>query len=193
MLRSTGYCLPDQQLKLINVNADNGEGEILAKGNHVMLGYYKNDELTKQAFTIDGWFKTGDLGYIDKNNMLYIKGRLKNVILGSNGENIYPEEIEAVLSRHRLVVDAIVYQLKGKMVAKVHLDYQELEKHYAHFKNNAKHIHEDFHEYITKKLDDIRLYVNYEVSAYAKLSLVIEQTTPFEKTPTQKIKKYLYV
>jgi long-chain acyl-CoA synthetase len=193
LYRSTGYCLPDQQLKLVNVNPETGEGEIIAKGDNVMLGYYKNEELTRQSFTDNGWFKTGDLGFFDKNNMLYIKGRLKNMILGSNGENIYPEEIEAVLGRHQLVLEAIVYQFKGKLVAKVHLDYQELERHYTQIKATAKHLQEDFEQYVTKILSDIQAFVNSEVSGFSKLALVIEQPVPFEKTPTLKIKKYLYI
>jgi long-chain acyl-CoA synthetase len=193
LARSTGYCLPGQELKLVNVNPETGEGEIIAKGDNIMVGYYKNEELTKKSFTDNGWFKTGDLGFFDKNNMLFIKGRLKNMILGSNGENIYPEEIEAVLGRHNLVLEAIVYQFKGKLVAKVHLDYNALEKHYAYLIATAKFLQQDFEQYVSKILSDIQLFVNNEVSGFSKLSMVLEQPVPFEKTPTLKIKKYLYI
>ena len=190
---STGFSSPDQQLKLININPLTGKGEIVAKGNHVMAGYYKNDELTQSVFTPDGWFKTGDLGYFDKKNRLFIKGRLKNMILGANGENIYPEEIEAILGRHNLVRDAIVYQLKGKLVAKVNLDYDEIEKRYNLLKEHARNMQSDLEQYITYILNEIHLYVNSEVNSFSKLAKLIEHPVPFEKTPTLKIKKYLYV
>ena len=191
---STGFSSPDQQLKLININPLTGKGEIVAKGNHVMAGYYKNDELTRNVFTPDGWFKTGDLGYFDKKNRLFIKGRLKNMILGANGENIYPEEIEAILGRHNLVLDAIVYQFKGKLVAKVHLDYDEIEKRYNLLKEHARNLQSDFEQYVTTYiLNEIHLYVNSEVNSFSKLAKLIEHPVPFEKTPTLKIKKYLYV
>ena len=190
---STGFSSSDQQLKLININPSTGKGEIVAKGNHVMTGYYKNEELTQKVFTPDGWFKTGDLGYFDKKNRLFIKGRLKNMILGANGENIYPEEIEAILGRHNLVLDAIVYQLKGKLVAKVHLDYDEIEKRYNFLKEHARNLQSDLEQYITYILNEIQMYVNSEVNSFSKLAKLIEHPVPFEKTPTLKIKKYLYV
>jgi long-chain acyl-CoA synthetase len=190
--RSTGPCLEGQQLKLINVNPETGEGEIVAKGDNVMKGYYKNEELTRNAFTDDGWFKTGDLGSLDNKNRLYIKGRLKNMILGANGENIYPEEIEAVINRHGLVVESIVYQQKGRLVAMVHLDYSEIEYRYASLKVSARNLQSDMQQYVRKNLDEILLSVNSQVSKFSKLAVVIEQPAPFEKTPTHKIKKYLY-
>jgi len=191
--RSTGFALPGQDLKLIDVNLETGEGEIVAKGNNVMKGYYKNDDLTQKCFTEDGWFRTGDLGYIDRSNHLFIKGRLKNMILTANGENIYPEQIEAILTRHQYVTEAIVYEMKGKLVAKVHLNYQEVEEKFNKLKESAKVLQSDMQQYIRNILDDIKAYVNSEVSKFAKLALIIEHPVPFEKTPTQKIKKYLYI
>ncbi|HNY07301.1 MAG TPA: AMP-binding protein, partial [Bacteroidales bacterium] len=191
--RSTGPSVPGQELKIINVNPKTGEGEIIAKGDNVMKGYYKNEELTKTCFTKDGWFKTGDLGVFDKHMRLYIKGRLKNMILRANGENIYPEEIEAVVNRHKLVVESIVYEMKGKLIAKVNLDYEEIEKRFKNMKEAAQLFQNDIQQYIKKILDDIKTYVNNEVSNSSKLVLVLEQPDPFIKTPTMKIKKYLYV
>ncbi len=191
--RSTGPSVPGQELKIINVNPKTGEGEIIAKGDNVMKGYYKNEELTKTCFTKDGWFKTGDLGVFDKQMRLYIKGRLKNMILRANGENIYPEEIEAVVNRHKLVVESIVYEMKGKLIAKVNLDYEEIEKRFNNMKEAAQLFQNDIQQYIKKILDDIKTYVNNEVSNSSKLVLVLEQPDPFIKTPTMKIKKYLYV
>lgn len=192
-LNSTGFSIPGQELKLINVNGETGEGEIVAIGENIMSGYYKNEELTKSSFIEDGWFRTGDLGFFDKSHRLYIKGRLKNVILASNGENIYPEEIEAVLSKHQLVVDAIVYEMKGKLVAEVHLDYEELEKRFNQLKESAKHLQHDMQQFILNTLEEIQIFVNKQVRSFSKLALVIEKPIPFEKTPTLKIKKYLYI
>jgi len=190
---SAGFALPGQELKLINVNAETGEGEIVVRGENVMQGYYKDEELTRNAFTSDRWFKTGDLGFLDKQNRLYIKGRLKNLVLGANGENIYPEEIEAVLNQHQYVVDAIVYEWRGKMVAKVHLDYDAVENHFNQLKNSARHLQHDMQQHIHNTLDDIKACVNSEVRSFSRIADIIEQQVPFEKTPTLKIKKYLYV
>ncbi|MCK4700969.1 MAG: AMP-binding protein, partial [Bacteroidales bacterium] len=117
--RSTGFSPPGQQLKLININPKTGEGEVVAMGDNIMKGYYKDEEKTRECFTNDGWFRTGDLGFMNKKNRLYIRGRLKNMIVGASGENIYPEAIESVVNNHRLVLESIVYELKGKLVAKV--------------------------------------------------------------------------
>lgn len=191
--RSTGTAAPNVQLKIVNPNPETGEGEILAKGDNIMKGYYKNKKATKEVFTDDGWFKTGDLGVFDKDGFLYIKGRLKNMIVGPSGENIYPEEIESVINRHSLVSESIVYELKGKLVAKVHLNYEELEKRFSIFKSNMQDLHSDIEEHVNQILDDIKYNVNKEVNKFSRLALVMEHPTPFEKTPTQKIKKYLYI
>ena len=113
-------------LKINNPDPKTGEGEIWAKGPNVMMGYYKEPELTKSVFSDDGWFKTGDLGVLDNNNFLFIKGRLKNIILGANGVNIYPEEIESVINNFRFVVESLVVQKKGKLVAMVHFNQEEI-------------------------------------------------------------------
>ncbi|MFP4366068.1 MAG: AMP-binding protein [Bacteroidales bacterium] len=190
--RSTGFNLPGQQLKIDNPNSVTGEGEILAKGPNIMKGYYKDEEQTSKVFTEDGWFKTGDTGVMDKDNYLYIKGRLKNMVLGPSGENIYPEEIEAVINSQSLVLESIVYEMKGKLVALVHLNYEEMEKYYQELKETAKNMQVQMNELINEKLNDIKNSVNTEVNKFSRLSKIIEQQSPFEKTPTQKIKRFLY-
>ena len=126
-LGSTGTAAPGVVLRLDNINPDTRQGEIVAKTPSVMLGYYKNPESTKEAFTADGWFRTGDLGELGEDGYLYIKGRLKNMIVGPSGENIYPEDIETVLNSHVCVADSIVTQQEGRLVALVHYNTEQLE------------------------------------------------------------------
>ncbi len=141
VFESTGPAIEDIELKVNNPDKKTGEGEIWARGPNVMKGYYKDPEMTKEVLTRDGWFKTGDLGSMDRNNYLFIKGRLKNMILGASGENIYPEEIESVINNFRFVVESLVIQQKGKLVAYVHLNMEELEKKYQNLKQDmAKQI-----------------------------------------------------
>ncbi len=190
--QSTGFCLPGQQLKIDNPNSITGEGEILAKGPNIMKGYYKDEAETRKVFTEDGWFRTGDLGIMDKDNYLYIKGRLKNMVLGPSGENIYPEEIEAVINNQSMVLESVVYEMKGKLVALVHLNYEEIEKYYNEVKETAKNMQIQMNEFVTEKLNEIKQKVNTEVNKFSRLNKIIEQQSPFEKTPTQKIKRFLY-
>lgn len=190
--RSTGIALPGQQLMIDNPDPLTGEGEILARGPNVMKGYYKDEKQTSEVFTQDGWFRTGDLGAFDDDNFLYIKGRLKNMILGPSGENIYPEEIEAVINKQSLVLESVVYELRGKLIARVHLNYEEIEKYYNDLKATAKNMQLQMNEIINEKLNDIKQGVNAEVNKFSRLSRIIEQQSPFEKTPTQKIKRFLY-
>ena len=126
-LGSTGPQAPGVELRLVNVNPETRQGEIVARTPSVMMGYYKNPEATREAFTSDGWFRTGDLGEFDKDGWLYIKGRLKNMIVGPSGENIYPEDIESVLNSHVCIADSIVTQREGRLVALVHFNREELE------------------------------------------------------------------
>jgi len=190
--RSTGKALIGQQLKLGNINPETGIGEILAKGDNVMMGYYKDETMTRNSFTDDGWFRTGDLAYVDEQGYFYIRGRSKNVILGSSGENIYPEDIESVINRHHLVLESVVYELKGKLVAKIHLNYEEVDKAYNNLKLSAQNMQHDAKVYIQEILEEVKRNVNNEVNKLSRLALVIEQPVPFDKTPTMKIKKYLY-
>lgn len=190
--QSTGFNLPGQQLKLDNPNSVTGEGEILAKGPNLMKGYYKDEEETRRVFTDDGWFRTGDLGVMDDDNYLYIKGRLKNMVLGPSGENIYPEEIEALINSDNMVLESVVYDMRGKLVALVHLNYEEVERYYNEMKSSAINLQVHLSEFINEKLNDIKQKVNKEVNKFSRLNKVIEQQSPFEKTPTQKIKRFLY-
>ncbi len=186
---STGIAMEGVQLRIGNVNPETGEGEVQAQGENVMQGYYKAPEITKEVFTEDGWFRTGDRGIFDKNNMLFIKGRIKNMIVGSSGENIYPEEIESVINKMRFVMESLVVEKKGKLVAMIHLNMDEIESNFNSMKSEAQ-------KFITEKseeiLKEIHKQVNAEVNKFSKIQQVILQQSPFEKTPTKKIKRFLY-
>lgn len=186
---STGPAMEGVTLRIANQNPKTGLGEIQAKGENVMLGYYKEPELTKDVFTEDGWLKTGDLGCFDKDGNLYIKGRIKNMIVGASGENIYPEEIESVINRMEYVLESLVVQQKGRLVALVHLNMEELEKKYNDMKTEAV-------IYLNEKVDEIlaeiQHKVNTELNKFSQIQSIVLQPVPFEKTPTQKIKRFLY-
>jgi long-chain acyl-CoA synthetase len=166
-----------------------GEGEIWARGPNVMKGYYKEPEMTREVLTEDGWFKTGDLGSLDGKNNLFIKGRLKNIIIGASGENIYPEEIESVINNFRFVVESLVVQKKGKLVALVHFNMEELEKKYQTLKEDMTRQLENRLEEILKEL---QVYVNSNVNKFSQIHKVQLQPVPFQKTATLKIKRFLY-
>lgn len=185
--QSTGPALKGIEMKIINQNRDN-IGEIVVKGPNVMVGYYKEEDITKQAFTSDGWFITKDLGYLDKDGYLFIKGRKDNMIVGSNGENIYPEDIETILNEYDLVLESLVYEKRGKLIAKVHLNYDEIKEGEQFIGLGTNTLTEK----VAKVKLDLLTYVNDRVSKSSKISEIIEQTVPFEKTATQKIKRYLY-
>jgi len=187
--RSTGPVIPGVKVKIDNPDPTTHEGEILVKGPNVMKGYYKDPERTADVFTEDGWFRTGDLGVFDKQDYLYIKGRLKNVIIGSSGENIYPEEIESILNDFEYVLESIVFQQQGKLAARVYLNYEWLDQKLDCRKQSDSQIA----LCIKELLEELRHQVNTKVSSFARISKIIEQPEPFEKTPTQKIKRYLYV
>jgi long-chain acyl-CoA synthetase len=186
---STGPAMSGVQLRIANADPITGRGEIQAKGENVMLGYYKEPEITKETFTNDGWLKTGDLGYIDNSGNLYIKGRIKNMIIGASGENIYPEEIESLINRMEYVLESLVIQQKGRLVALVHLNMEELEKKYQDMKAEAVSFMNEKAEEILK---EIQSKVNEEVNKFSKIQRIVLQKSPFEKTPTQKIKRFLY-
>ena len=186
---STGPSMEGVELKINNPDKITGEGEIWAKGPNVMLGYYKEPELTKEVLTPDGWFKTGDLGLFDNNNYLYIKGRLKNMIVGASGENIYPEEIESVINNFRFVAESLVIQQKGKLVALVHINMEELDKKYQHMKSEMT---KQYEEKVDEILAELQEYVNSQVNKFSQINKVVLQPVPFQKTATQKIKRFLY-
>ncbi len=187
--RGTGPAMRGVELKINNPDPVTGEGEVWAKGDNIMQGYYKEPELTKELLTEDGWLKTGDLGYFDKDNFLFLKGRSKNMIVGASGENIYPEEIEAVINNFKYVLESVVIEKKGKLVALVHFNYEELEKQFQHLKDEAMNFAKSKAEELKLELQD---YVNARVNKFSKIYDVVPQLIPFEKTATQKIKRYLY-
>ncbi len=186
------------ELKINNPDPVTGEGEIWGKGPNIMLGYYKNEAKTSEVITDDGWFKTGDLGVFDKHGNLSHKGRLKNLIVGANGENIYPEEIESLINNFRHVVESLVVEQKGKLVALVHFDREELEKRFQDMKNglsnkiDIKGITQKVDETINELTNELKQYINTRVNKFSKIQSMISHPDPFKKTATQKIKRYLY-
>ena len=190
------YC----DLKINNPNPSTGEGEIWAKGPNIMLGYFKNEAKTNEVMTEDGWFKTGDLGVFDEKGYLSHKGRLKNMIVGANGENIYPEEIESLINNFPHVTESIVVEKKGKLVALVHFNREELENKVREMTAEVSQIVDEKLEEITKKVDnlidelapELKQYINLRVNKFSKIQLLVAHAEPFQKTATLKIKRYLY-
>jgi len=183
--RAAGKPLSGVEMRIDHPNPKTGEGEILVRGPVVMKGYFQDAKRTDEVLDRDGWFRTGDLGVFDKHGYLYIKGRSKNMILGPNGENIYPEEIEATLNEMEEVVESLVYLRDGKLTAKVCLNYEVLDSRFSAQKLNP--------DRIEALLEELRQTVNQNVSSFSRIHRMLEQPEPFEKTPTQKIKRYLYV
>lgn len=188
-LRATGPVFPGMEIRIDSPDPVSGEGEVQIKGGNVMQGYYKAPEATAEVFTDDGWFRTGDLGYIGDGGYLYIRGRLKNMILGPGGENIYPEEIEGVINEQDVVLESLVFEREGKILARIYLDYDKLDEIYG-----KKGLSEtELRSIIESLLDEIKVTVNSRVSSFSRLNQIIEQREPFVKTPTMKIKRFLYV
>jgi len=188
-LGSTGPAMEGVTLKIHHPDPATGEGEVWAKGENVMKGYYNDPVMTAEVLTHDGWFRTGDLGVLDKNGYLSLKGRLKNMIVGSSGENIYPEEIESVINDYSLVIESLVVQKKGKLVAMVHLNMDELQLKYQAMK---KELTEQAEVKLDEYMEEIRKYVNSKVNKFSQIQLVEFQPEPFQKTATLKIKRFLY-
>jgi long-chain acyl-CoA synthetase len=175
--KSTGTAMAGVELKIRNKNPKTAEGEICVKSSGVMIGYYKDEEKTAEVME-DGWFLTGDLGYIGNDGFLFITGRNKNVIIGSSGENIYPEEIEFIINNQIVVLESMVMQKNGNLIAMIFLDYETC--------NINKMENTD------SFLEEMRKDINSQVSSFSKIMKFIEQKEPFIKTPTNKIKRYLY-
>jgi len=184
---STGPAVKGVTIKIINPDKS-GEGEIVLYGPNIMKGYYKADDLNKEVFTEDGGFKTGDTGILDKDNYLFIKGRIKNMILGPSGENIFPEEIEAAINKSEWVLESLVYELKGKIVARVEINQEEINKQMKNLRGKA----EEMEVEINRILENIKKSVNNEVNKFSRINGIFHQKEPFVKTPTKKIKRYLY-
>jgi len=187
-LYTIGPAMPGNELKIDQPDPKTGQGEIWVKGPNVMRGYYKEPDLTNEVITAEGWFKTGDLGLFDERGYLVFKGRLKNMIVSASGENIYPEEIESVINNFKNVVESLVIQRKGKLVALVRLNMEELESQYQAFRDQA----DLYNEKLEDLLHELQLYVNTHVNKFSQVQLVLIQPEPFERTPTQKIKRFLY-
>lgn len=185
---SVGRPIPGVSVRIDNPDSSTSIGEILVQGPNVMTGYYEDPDKTSAVFTPNGWFRTGDLGYIDKDGYVYIKGRSKNMILGSNGKNIYPEEIESKINEQENVLESLVLEREGKIIAKIHLNYQALDEAFTELKLNVEQSAQE----IQKRLKHVIDEVNSRVPSYAKITAFFEQTEPFEKTPTLKIKRFLY-
>jgi long-chain acyl-CoA synthetase len=188
-LRSAGKVIPNVQIKIDNPDPKTGEGEVLVKGPNVMKGYYKDPDKTKEVFDDEGWFKTGDLAVVDKDGYLFIKGRSKNVIIGSNGKNIYPEEIESIINEFPYVLESLVIEREDGLIAKLYLNHDQIDESFKIQKLNESQAR----EVINKILADLLIKINERVNTFSKVNKIIEQREPFEKTPTQKIKRYLYV
>ncbi|MGE4510224.1 MAG: AMP-binding protein [Sulfurimonadaceae bacterium] len=187
-VRSTGPTVYGVELKIKDPDPKTGLGEICAKSPSIMKGYYKDEEKTKEVFDEEGWFLTGDLGSIDEDGYLFIRGRSKNVIVGPSGENIYPEQIESIINQHELVLESLVLEAEGKLVARIHLDYELIDKMFESHKNSDAHVKEE----ITKLLETMRTEFNTQLASFNKLAKCVEQIEPFVTTPTKKIKRYLY-
>lgn len=188
--RSVGPVMQGVEAKLINVNPLTGEGEVLVRGKNVMKGYYKEPEITAEVLDNEGWLRTGDLGVMDKKGNLYLKGRSKNMILGASGENIYPEEIEAIINGMDGVVESVVYQHKGKLVAQVYLNAEEFSKKYHEMLKSAQDYQGELKKRMDLYLKELKEKVNQSVGKHAQLAEVQRTEEPFEKTATLKIKRF---
>ena len=177
---SCGRAVIHMEVKIDSHDPENVPGEILARGTNVMLGYYKNPEATAQTIDANGWYHTGDLGTMDAQGNVFIRGRSKNMLLGPSGQNIYPEEIEDKLNSMQLVTESVVVQRDTKLVALVHPDMDAL---------IDLGMHEDD---IKNIMEQNRVQVNEQLPAYCKISEIEIHKQEFEKTPKKSIKRYLY-
>ncbi len=190
-LQSTGPVLKGMELRIANASKD-GIGEIQVKGPNIMIGYFKDEQRTKDAFTPDGWFRTKDLGKLDRKGYLYIKGRVDNMLIGANGENIYPEEIESIIRENDFVLECIVVKQNDSLVAKVHFNYEQIESIHELIDSEEDEKEKVFQQNVENIKKELLEYVNDRVNRSSKISQIVEQPVPFEKTATQKIKRYLY-
>ena len=177
---SCGKAALHMEVKINSRDPENIPGEILARGLNVMLGYYKNPEATAETIDSEGWYHTGDLGTMDRYGNVFIKGRSKNMLLGANGQNIYPEEIEDKLNSMALVTESVVVQRNEKLVALIHPDYDEAKS--MAFSNSD----------ILNVMEQNRQTLNQTLPAYCKITAVELHEEEFEKTPKKSIKRFLY-
>lgn len=177
---SAGKLLPCLQVKVLSDDPYKIPGELLIKGDCVMMGYYKNPEATAATIDEEGWLHTGDMGIIDEKNNIFIKGRCKNMLLGPSGQNIYPEAIEAKLSNMPFVSECIVTQKDNKLIALVYPDYAAMDE---------SHIEKEQLDVI---MEQNRVNLNKDLAAYEAITKIIIHNSEFEKTPKKSIKRYLY-
>ena len=177
---SCGQAALNMEVKIDSPDPVNIPGEILARGTNVMLGYYKNDEATRETIDRDGWYHTGDLGTMDRQGNVFIKGRSKNMLLGASGQNIYPEEIEDKLNSMAMVVESVVVQRNEKLVALIHPDYDEAK---------AMGLSNDD---LLKIMEQNRVEINQTLPVYSKITAVELHEEEFAKTPKKSIKRFLY-
>ena len=175
--KSCGKAVDSVVVRIDSEDPYNKVGEIQAKGISLMSGYYKNEEATSAAFTADGWMRTGDLGLLDKKGNIFIKGRSKNMILSANGQNIYPEEMEAVVNNQPYVIESVVVARGAKLVALVYMDTDKMV---------SENVNLDEYKAV------LMAEVNKSMPAYSKVNLVEVMEAPFEKTPKMSIKRFMY-
>ena len=179
-LYSCGKAAPNMQVRIESVDPVNIPGEIQVKGANVFLGYFKNEDATAEVFTEDGWFKTGDMGVLDEEGSLFIKGRTKCMILGPSGQNIYPEEVETVVNSQPYVVDSLVIEDDGGLTALIYPDFQQGEKEGMS------------QEAMVKYMEGTLAELNTILPNYARLKKIEVMSEDFERTPKKSIKRYLY-
>ena len=180
MPTSVGVPVDRMEVKILSHDARLVPGEIVTRGTNLMLGYYKNEEATREAIDAEGWYHTGDLGVMGPQGHIFIKGRIKNMLLGANGQNIYPEEIEDKLNSMAFVSESIIVQRDQKIVALIHPDYDE-----------ARNM--DFHEEELRQIMKENITtLNQTLPAYCKVKDFELREEEFEKTPKKSIKRYLY-
>ncbi len=218
-LQTTGPTLKWMEMRIADPDS-NGIGEVQVKGPNIMQGYFRDPSRTEAAFTPDGWFKTKDLGKFDKKKYLYLKGRVDNMLIGPNGENIYPEEIEAIIRENDFVAECLVCKDGDRLVAKIYFNYEQIEniielkydldeeirkklkEHYDQYSEKYEQLRKKYGltdgiERYYQKLENVKKelleFVNDRVNKTSRISEIVEQPVPFEKTATQKIKRYLYM
>ena len=177
---SCGQPVAGMEVKILSSDPENVEGEIVCRGTNVMMGYYKNEEATRQALDEDGWYHTGDLATMSADGHIFIRGRLKNMLLGANGQNVYPEEIEDKLNSMALVNESLIVQRGNQLVALIHPDMDEA--------NSMELTAED----LQNVMEQNRQELNAQLPVYSKLQAFEIQEEEFQKTPKKSIKRYLY-
>jgi long-chain acyl-CoA synthetase len=181
MPSSAGRIVDRMEVRIDSEDPYNIVGEIQVRGQNVMIGYFKNEVATKEAFTEDGWLRTGDLGIIDKKDFIFIKGRSKNMILGPSGQNIYPEEIEAKISNQHYIAECVVTSRQDKLVAKVFPDYEAMKADNVTMED------------LPAIMEDNRKKLNSELPKYEQIVAYKMVSEEFEKTPKKNIKRFKYV